>query len=74
MMKFLKHTLFAIALVVGLSMTATAQKKDDPPPKSKPPVIVPNPDKKPKEDKPKPDKKPQAAIFENRDETIFTIS
>ena len=71
-MKFLKHILLTVALVVGFSMTASAQKKDDPPPKPKPPVIVPNPDKKPKEDKPKPDKKPQSFVFGNKKETIFT--
>ena len=74
MIKHLKHTLFAVALIAGFSMTATAQKEGDknPPPKPKPPIIVVNPDKKPKEDKPKDDKKPQAMIFGNKDETIFT--
>jgi len=74
MIKTLKHSLFAVALVVGFSMTATAQKEGDKktPPKEKPPVIVVNPEKKPKEDKPKDDKKPGAMIFGNREETSFS--
>ncbi len=71
MIKFLKHSILAIALVVGFSMTATAQKKDDPPPKQKPPVIVPNPDKKPKEDKPKGDKKPGGEFVAYIQESVF---
>jgi hypothetical protein len=57
MMKVLRQlTLFA-ALIVGFSLTATAQKPDDkknPPPKENVPKISPQP-KKP--DKPKDDKK-----------------
>ncbi len=73
MIKHLKHSLFAVVLVIGFSITASAQKEDKkpPPPKEKPPVIVVNPEKKPKEDKPKSDKKPEARIFWKRDETIF---
>ncbi len=73
MMNNLKQLFFAAALVIGISITASAQKEGDkkPPPKEKPPIIVPNPDKKPKEDKPKGDKKPQAFIFGFRNETIF---
>lgn len=68
-----KQLLFAVALVIGISITASAQKDGDkkPPPKEKPPIIVVNPDKKPKEDKPKGDKKPEAFIFGLRKETIF---
>lgn len=62
-----------MAIVISVSMTATAQKDGDkkPPPKpDRPPVVVVEP-KKPKEDKPKNDdkvKKPQAIIFDFRDE------
>ena len=63
-MKNLKQIFFAAVLVVGFSLTASAQKNDDkkPPPKEKPPVIVVEP-KKPKDDKPKDGKKPGAMIF-----------
>ena len=77
MMNNLKQLFFAAALVIGISITASAQKEGDknPPPKPKPPIIVvnpdKNPDKKPKEDKPKGDKKPEAFIFGFRNETIF---
>ena len=68
-MKFLKQILFMTLLVVGLSMTAMAQKDNNQnrPPKN--PPTIPAPDKKP----PKPPdnnnnnnnrpKKPQDAIF-----------
>ncbi len=63
-MKTLKQLLFAMTIVIGVSMTASAQKDSDkkPPPKPNPPVIVVEP-KKPKEEKPKNDdkrKKPEA--------------
>lgn len=71
-MKNLKQTLLAIALVVGFSLTASAQNNDQkkPPPKEKPPVVPVEP-KKPKEDKPKDSdrgKKPQISFYisENR--------
>lgn len=53
-MKNLKQLLLAIALVVGISITASAQNNDGkkPPPKERPPVVPVEP-KKPKEDKPK---------------------
>lgn len=57
-MKFLKYTLFTFALVVGFSMTSTAQNKDrnDPPPKKDPPVVVvKDKDKDKTKDKPKDD-------------------
>ena len=69
-MKTLKQLLFAIAIVISVSMTASAQKDGDkkPPPKPSPPIIVVEP-KKPKEDKPKNDdkrKKPEAFILNFR--------
>lgn len=72
MIKHLKHSLFAVVLIVGFSITASAQKEDDkkPPPKPKPPIIVVN-DKKPKEEKPKDDKKPEARIFWKKNEMSF---
>ncbi|MDQ3062863.1 MAG: hypothetical protein M3R14_08395 [Acidobacteriota bacterium] len=67
-MKTLKQLLFAVAVMICFSMTASAQKEGDkkPPPKPKdPPVIVVEPKTpKPKDDKPKDDKKkPQAFIL-----------
>jgi len=77
-MKTLKQLLFAVAVMICFSITASAQKEGDkkPPPKEKPPVIVVEPktpkpkDDKPKDDKPKDDKKkpPQAFIFYFRNE------
>ncbi len=73
-MKTLKQLLFAIAIVLGISMTASAQKGDDkktPPKSGNPPVIVVVPKDKPKEEKPKPDerrKKPEAFLFRFADE------
>lgn len=51
-----KQLLIAIALVIGLSMTASAQRNDGkktPPKEGNPPVIIPK--DKPREDKPKDD-------------------
>ena len=73
-MKTLKQSLFAIAVIIGISMTVLAQKDGDkkPPPKQgDPPVIVDKPKDKPKEEKPKPEerrKKPEAFIFRFADE------
>ena len=71
-MKNLKHILLAIALVIGISITASAQSNDGkkPPPKQNPPSVPVEP-KKPKEDKPKNDdkgKKPGSVLYlsENR--------
>ena len=61
-----KQFLFAIALVIGVSISALAQKEGDkkPPPKKEPPVIVVTPKKDPKDEKPKEDKKkPESVIF-----------
>lgn len=67
-MKHLKQSLLAIAFVVGISVTASAQKDGDkkPPPKPPPPIIVPK--DKPKDERPK---KPQATILAIREEITF---
>ena len=68
MMNNLKQLLFAVALIVGVSISASAQKEGDkkPPPKPPPPIIEPK-DKNPKDDKPKDDnKKPTAMIFNSK--------
>jgi len=67
-MKTLKQLLFAVAVMICFSMTASAQQKEGdkkPPPKKDQPVVLVKPkDDKPKEDKPKDDKKkPQAFIL-----------
>jgi len=75
MIKYLKHSLFAVALVIGLTMSASAQKDGDkktPPKEGKPPVIIVNPEKRPKEDKPKDNKKPEAMIFGSRKDMSFS--
>lgn len=59
-MKIFKQILFAVALVVGLSVSAQAQQDGKKtPPKEKPPVIVikgKNDKDKPKDDKPRDEK------------------
>ena len=74
MMRNLKQIFFVAMLVIGFSMTASAQKEGDkkPPPKQ-PPVIVVEP-KKPKEDKPKDGKKPQTLIFNSRDDESVELN
>ena len=70
-MKTLKQLLFAVAMMICFSMTASAQKEGDkkPPPKKDPPVVIVKDKDKPKEDKPKDDKKkPQAFVFYFRNE------
>jgi len=72
-MKTLKQILFAAAVMICFSITASAQKDGDkktPPKDGKPPVIVVEPkDKKPKDEKPKDDKKkPQMFILYFRNE------
>ena len=70
-MNILKQLLLTIALVVGISITASAQSSDKkPPPKQNPPSVPVEP-KKPKEDKPKDNdkgKKPGIVLYlsENR--------
>lgn len=75
-MKNLKQILLTIALVVGISITASAQNNDNrkPPPKEKPPVVPVEP-KKPKDEKPKDNdkgKKPGMVFYlaENRIEIV----
>lgn len=65
-MKVLKHILFTAALVIGISITASAQSTQPkkPPPKPDPPIVkVPDKTKPPpREEKPKGDgKKPGMA-------------
>jgi hypothetical protein len=77
-MKILKQILFTFAVVVGLSLTAFAQKGDGdrkPPKKEKPPVV--NPEQKPPREKPRDNdrnndnrgKKPGMAFIKTEDET-----
>ncbi len=77
-MKNLKHILLTIALVVGISITASAQNNDNKnrPPKEKPPVVPVEP-KKPKEDKPKNDnkgKKPGIVFYLSENRIEITLS
>jgi hypothetical protein len=70
-MKILKQLIFMSLVMIGLSMTAMAQKQDDNknrPPKDPPKINAPDKDRPP--DRPKDDnnnsnrpKKPQDAIF-----------
>ena len=63
-MNTLKQLLFAVAVMICFSMTASAQKDPDknPPPKAPPPIIIVQP--KPTPDKPKDDKKkPESLMF-----------
>jgi hypothetical protein len=68
-MKILKQIILMALLVVGLSMTAMAQKDDNKNRPPKDPPTIPAPDKNPPKDKPKDKdndnrpKKPQSAIF-----------
>ena len=84
-MKIFNQLLFAVALVIGISITASAQEnqKKTPPKENPPPVIFiePKRDEKPKEDKPKDErnkdnkgKKPQAFFrnSSNGNEKSFT--
>ena len=68
-MKVLKHTLFAVALTIGIAVTASAQSNNDgqkkPPPKPPPPVVkVPDkPPPKPRDEKKGDGKKPGMAFL-----------
>ena len=71
-MKVLKQILFAIAVAICFSITASAQKQDDKKPKNPDPPkikVVPKEGDKPKgNDKPKDDKKkPQSAYLKSTD-------
>lgn len=62
-MKFLQKIIFLTGVMIGLSLSAYAQRDDPkkPPPKEKPPVVTPQPkNPPPKEDSRKP-KKPEFA-------------
>lgn len=82
-MKVLKQILFAAAVMICFSMTASAQSQNDkrnPPDKKNPPVIVVEPKKpkdsdKPKEnDRPKDDKKkPESAYLKSSNENEIEI-
>ena len=79
-MKLAKHILFALIMVVGLSVATMAQKGGDgqkPPPKEKPPVIDPGkkppPQNPPKGGGDKP-KKPGFAFFVRLDENISDVA
>ena len=67
MKKLVKQIFLVMAIVVGVSITASAQSNDKkPPPKEKPPVIIiKDKDKeKPKDEKPKDEKKkPEMALL-----------
>lgn len=61
-MKILKELFLVIAVAVALSLSVTAQKKDDKrPPKPTPPVVRPGGDKNPPKETPPPrdDRKPK---------------
>lgn len=77
-MKILKQLLFAIAVTICFSLTASAQKGDDKKPKNpNPPQIIvkPKDSDKPKEnDKPKDDKKkPNSAYLRSFDKYKIEI-
>jgi len=68
-MKVLRHILFTTALLIGISITASAQsggEQPKKPPQKPPPPVIRVPDKpppKPKEDKPKGDGKKPGFAF-----------
>jgi outer membrane biosynthesis protein TonB len=77
-MKFLKQFLIMTVVMIGLSMTATAQRDNgnqNRPPKNPDNQPKIEPKEKPKPERPpeRPPKKPQEAIFvsRNRDEISF---
>jgi hypothetical protein len=59
-MKILRKFIFLASIIVGLSITASAQKNDPkkPPPKERPPVVTPQPKNPPPKDDDKKPKKP----------------
>jgi hypothetical protein len=80
-MKVLKQILFAVAITICFTLTASAQKQDDkkPPEKKNPPEIEVVPKDRPKdrpkeEDKPKNDKKkPQTAYLKISNEDNIRV-
>lgn len=80
-MKTLKQLFFLATIVIGLSMSASAQKdQEKPKPPKDPPVINPG-DKKPPKEKPddrnndnRGGKKPQIVFIKNGSETTIYFS
>ena len=77
-MNTLKQILFIFAVIIGLSIAASAQKNDDqkkPPPKDPPPVVNPRQDKPPPRERPregdKPKKPGMAYSIAQRKETLY---
>jgi len=68
-MKILKHLIFTVVAVAGLSLSASAQKSDqNRPPKNNPPVIDPGNKRPPRDNPPQPrggdkPKKPGMAVL-----------
>ncbi len=76
-MKNLKHILLTITLVVGFSITASAQKDEKKPPKKPNPPVVPVEPKKPKDEKPKDNdkgKKPGIVFYLSENRIEITLS
>lgn len=69
-MKVIQKIIFTFAMVTGLSVAAFAQKDNPkpPPPKEKPPVVVPQPKNPPPKDSDKP-KKPSSEMAMWKQET-----
>jgi len=63
-MKVIQKILFTVAMVVGLSLSVSAQKGDEkkPPPKGTPPVVTPGPKNPPPKGNPDKPKKPGFAL------------
>lgn len=63
-MRVLQRILFTFAMVVGLTLSVSAQKdpKKPTPPKQDPPVVTPQPKNPPKENPPDKPKKPAFAV------------
>ncbi|MCA1623190.1 MAG: hypothetical protein LC778_05215 [Acidobacteria bacterium] len=84
-MKIFKQLLFALILVIGISITASAQENQKKtPPKENPPgfkIVPKDPKEKPKEDKPKDDrnkdnkeKKPEMFFLNSTNEIKISFS
>ena len=59
MMKSLRQIIFAIAVVIGLALSASAQKNDPKPRPPKDPKVIKPGDKPPRDNRPKGGDKPQ---------------